>query len=149
MVFHSTISFVETLSGKDTLHDTVGIVYETVRCNNDTRQEDANTGCEELLGVDHTKEAPRKKRRRTFEPTCLDIEPYRKKSKMLKSAVLPINDPKRVDVPDVRSKARMWDSLWMMEFSFWPADYTDVGGLEFQAQFQTQMKFRKCGISRK
>ena len=45
-----------------------------------------------------------------------------KKPKMLKSAVLPINDPKRLDVPDVRSKARMWDSLWMMEFCFWPAD---------------------------
>ena len=122
VAFDNFDRFVETLSGKDTLHDTVGIVYQTIRRNNDTRQEEANTGCEELLRVDHTKEAPRKKRRRTFEPTCLDIEPYRKRPKMLKSAVLPINDPKRVYVPDVRIKARMWDSLWMMEFCFWPAN---------------------------
>ena len=54
-------------------------MYQTVRSNNDTRQEETNTGCEELLGVDHTKEAPRKKRRRTFEPTGLDMEPNRKK----------------------------------------------------------------------
>ena len=69
VAFDNFNRFVETLSGKDTLHDTVGIVYQTIRRNNDTRQEEANTGCEELLGVDHTKEAPRKKRRRTFEPT--------------------------------------------------------------------------------
>ena len=73
--------FVEILSGKDTLHDTVGIVYQTVRSNNDTRQEEANTACEELLGVDHTKVAYMKKRRRMFDPTGLYIEPYRKKRK--------------------------------------------------------------------
>ena len=73
--------FVETLSGKDTLHDTVGIVYQSTRSSYCSRGKDTGKTVEidQSSIFDSGKKVQHKKRRRTFEVAGLDIEPYRKK----------------------------------------------------------------------
>jgi hypothetical protein len=92
--------FVETLSGKDTLHDTVGIAYQIVS-EEPTVEE---SGEPEYVRV----AASRKKRRRAFQEAGLDIEPYRKKPRMLTVPVLPLDDPRRTFEPESYLNARVY-----------------------------------------
>ncbi|XP_057304270.1 uncharacterized protein LOC130641476 [Hydractinia symbiolongicarpus] len=114
VAFDNFDRFVETLSGKDTLHDTVGIAYQVVSQNNDKSLEeddDSTLGNSQLSG---------KKKRRSFLAVGLDIEPYRKKPKMLTRIMLPLDDQRRASEPLSYIKARMYDTLWMMDFYFSP-----------------------------
>lgn len=108
--------FVETLTGKDTLHDTVGIAYQVVSEESDESQmEEANV-------LNCVRAATHRKRRRAFDATGLDIEPYRKKPKMLTVPLLPLDDARRAIEPKSYLNARIYDSLWMMDFCFSPHD---------------------------
>ena len=75
LAFDNYDCFVETLSGKDTLHDTVGIAYQLVSDNADNCQ----------LSVENENEivtpGTKRKRRRAYESPAIEIEPYRKKTK--------------------------------------------------------------------
>ncbi|CAB4037633.1 Hypothetical predicted protein [Paramuricea clavata] len=113
VAFDNFDRFVETLSGKDTLHDTVGIAYQIVS-EEPTVEESSEP---EYVCV----AASRKKRRRAFQTTGLDIEPYRK-PRMLTVPVLPLDDPRRTFEPESYLNARAYDSLWMMNFCFSPND---------------------------
>ena len=78
MAFDNFDRFVETLSGKDTLHDTVGIVYQ---CDTTT----TNASIQEVPCKTVEKGSVNKvtnRRRRSYEPVGFDIEPYRKKTKI-------------------------------------------------------------------
>ena len=78
VAFDNFDRFVETLSGKDTLHDTVGIVYQ---CDTTT----TNASIQEVPCKTVEKGSVNKvtnRRRRSYEPVGLDIEPYRKKTKI-------------------------------------------------------------------
>ena len=77
LAFDNFNRFVETLSGKDTLYDTVGIAYQIW----------TNDQCQ---GAEPEKSQPVKavknnKRRPAFQASGLDIEPYRKKPNVFKS----------------------------------------------------------------
>ena len=65
--------FVETLNGKDTLHDTVRIAFQR-------RPEDPSFSQAEEA---RTYIALKRKRKRAYDPTGIEIEPYRKKLKLL------------------------------------------------------------------
>ena len=101
VAFDNFDRFVETLSGKNTLHDTVGIAYQ-LSDNHGTSNVDVSQGNTDVtIAVENsTKESSGKttqivsgrKRRRTFEATGLDIEPYRKKPMMLTSKMIPMTD---------------------------------------------------------
>lgn len=78
IVFDNYDRFVDILSGKGTLHDTVGIFHKDVLPNSNC----SNTDGEE--NVDAVPNEPSKtegKRRRKFDQPDKYIEPYRKKSK--------------------------------------------------------------------
>ena len=81
--------FPETTTGKETLHDTVGITYQTITEEESIDQEtddDENFPSDEktCFTTEVTKaihETPhKKKRRREYQSNCLDILPYRKKT---------------------------------------------------------------------
>ena len=81
--------FLETATGKETLHDTVGIAYQTITEDESIDQEpddDENLSSEEetCFTREVTKpvhETPhKKKRRRENQSSSLDILPYRKKA---------------------------------------------------------------------
>jgi hypothetical protein len=56
--------------------------------------------------------------RRSYEPTGLDIAPYRKKPKLVLSNLMPLNDPRRKKY-EVKKNAETWqkDILWMADVS--------------------------------
>ena len=94
VAFDNYDRFVETFSGKDTLHDTVGIAYQTiddiVQSNTTNHSEGSTTGkLDEIIDFQSSWDQPisqpnedkqRKKRRRIFDAGNLEIEPYRKKN---------------------------------------------------------------------
>lgn len=114
VAFDNYDRFVETLTGRDTLHDTVGIVYQdTVQSNVDSGafvQED-----EEQANTTIVSSATR--RRRAFEATGLVIEPYHKKPRMTRECMIQLDDPKRAIVPQSFQTAKLLDFLWMCSLS--------------------------------
>ena len=133
VAFDNYDRFVETLSGKDTLHDTVGIAYQIIEpaitnyeetdfeteCHGDQRgpQQQIPTNRKEMHR--RTNSCPSGlRRRRAYEPTGLDIEPYHKKPKMKRSMLLPINDAKRLQTSGTHLEAANKDLLWMFSLYF-------------------------------
>ena len=84
--------FVETSSGKDTLHDTVGITYQI--------QSQELTDFNITQDVHHV-EIPaistqsKKRKRRSFEPSDHNMQPYRKKPKITNAIFLPENHERK------------------------------------------------------
>ena len=90
--------YIEIVSGKDTLHKAVGIAYETLFSATeesvdyqaeDNQQVKVNMHMDRESLVVTSDVSQNKKRRTNFVATGLDIEPYRKKPKMLFSGMIP------------------------------------------------------------
>ena len=84
--------YIEIVSGKDTLHKAVGIAYETLFSATeegadyqaeDNQQVKVNMHVDKKSSVVTSDGSQNKKRRRNFVGTGLDIEPYKKKPKIL------------------------------------------------------------------
>lgn len=119
LAFDNFDRFVDTSSGKDTLHDTVGIIYQNV---DRILEEDAAVFDEELaLDTDEASEDSEqrgiwakggRKRRRSIDVITPTIEPYTKKIKM--SATLISNvDEESSSAPPTLELAQTLDVLWM------------------------------------
>ena len=69
----------ETLSGGETLHDTVGICYQNIPLPNNapSQNERSSEGNQSMA-----ESTPRKKRKRSFQFTSKDIQPYTKKPRI-------------------------------------------------------------------
>ena len=121
VAFDNYDRFVETMTGKNTLHDTVGIAYQIcpTRRYENTEPDivSIKDGQAETATVDNKNV---KKRRRTYEARGLEIEPYRKKPKMISKKMLPLDDRRRLLVPNTYKEARICDILWMMDFKSLP-----------------------------
>ncbi|GFW57469.1 hypothetical protein TNCV_543791 [Trichonephila clavipes] len=78
VTFDNFDRFVETKSGKDTLHDTVGIIYQNVELHTPNESQFVN-----LLAVNEETVISKKRRRRTFEAITVDMqeEPVAKRRK--------------------------------------------------------------------
>ena len=112
--------FVETMSGKDTVHDTVGIAYQmrdVAMANTTAMHSEKSTNCTYSLPISQqpgirqkqqlsqknqglaiafsrtSKNKKSRKRTRSYEPAGLDIEPYHKKTKTVGTKFLPLNHP--------------------------------------------------------
>ncbi|XP_045036882.1 uncharacterized protein LOC116935578 [Daphnia magna] len=101
--------FVETLTGKDTLHDTVRIVTQDIPPDGDdflplTESEDED---DVTVGTG--------KRRRAFITRDVSIEPYYKKARMLYEPMLAITDRRRsIPAPGSLNTALDLDFIWMV-----------------------------------
>ena len=82
--------FVETKSGKDTLHDTVGIAYQVL----DNLRPNILENSQE--GQNSNENTKLKKRKRSYSPSELTTTPYRKKSKFVAHGMLKLNDARRL-----------------------------------------------------
>ena len=115
--------FVETKDGKNTLHDTVGISYQTLQKQVEPENNENNSIENEIdLEIQrfHDKKdlGNKKKRRRTYSSRMLDIEPYRKKSKMDVSKLLPPSDKRYAFQPPSLAVAQKKDFLWVFSSKF-------------------------------
>jgi hypothetical protein len=97
----------ETLSGADTLHDTVGICFQ-----NTTPQHGANTVAESQPEVCT---ATRKKRKRSFEKEDVQLEPYRKTPKISTFQYETRTCGQPVNLMQMKNR----DKLWMMSHAFY------------------------------
>ena len=127
LAFDNFDRYIETLNGKDTLHDTVGIAYQDI-CEQPAGRIDESV---EILNQDMNESSSAvepdsiqssKRRRRTLHSTGLDLEPYRKKPKMNSSPLLPLNDLRRKYVPTSYQFSVLYDTLWMLSLHFHPDD---------------------------
>ena len=150
---------VETVNGDATPHDTVGIAYQTVsntnvqssETNTETPSNSAvrrdpeimdsspasdlnhdgktvvNDPCSSTDGVEQP--SKRKKRKRTYEATGLDIPVYRKKPKMVASAYVPLDDQRRKryePIDDELLESWKKDILWMADVATNSEDSTPM-----------------------
>ena len=111
LAFDNFDRFVETLSGRNTLHDTVGIAYQT--CTVDTLVDEgfSNSSSKEnevdiVLEFPHVNKPT--KRRRAYETKGDVIAPYRKKPKLETKEFLPLDHPSRKTEPTSLQEAKPW-----------------------------------------
>lgn len=95
--------FVETLSGKDTLHDTVGIIYQftendtdnesTAQCESEVLEINESVEESNILSTSRSSSSSSKapKKRRKLEEITRDIQPYYKKP-CAKTNLMPYNN---------------------------------------------------------
>ena len=114
LAFDNFDRFVETSSGKDTLHDTVCIAYQRLSMKESTEESTQE------INQTPTSSNQTSKRRRAFLSDGLDIEPYHKKPKITSRAMVPLNDERRKTTPLSYSSAKLKDNLWMVESCFFP-----------------------------
>ena len=109
VAFDNFDRYVETMSGKDALHDTVGIAYQDVLDGHS----DINDFHPDLMNTTAN-------RRRTFEAKGLNLEPYRKNPKMDSSVFIPSDDNGRKIVPGGCTLSMLCDTMWMMTLYYHP-----------------------------
>ena len=110
--------FVETIRGKDTLHDTAGIAYPTVITYNSkklniTNFASANTPNQE------SQHSTNKKCQRAYEATSLNIQRHtEKKAKLKTTEFLSDNDALKKQYGE-KSVSKNWklETLWILELN--------------------------------
>ncbi|KAK6168761.1 hypothetical protein SNE40_019944 [Patella caerulea] len=100
--------FIDSIDGKGTLHDTVGICFQN---------KDANFVSETSISTettDNRNQLPVCRKRRSFTPILLNLEPYRKKPRMTNSEFIPEDDPRRSIIPSSCADGKLLDVIWMI-----------------------------------
>lgn len=90
VAFNNFDRFVDTRTGKDTLHDTVGIIFQNVCASVEINAENRRNE----IGIE-TDSSSNKKRRRIFDAITPEFEPYTKKPKLIEP-LYPIYHPLHV-----------------------------------------------------
>lgn len=114
--------YVETLTGKSTLHDTVGILIQNILPLFDIPEteieHDESTSASDFdCSNDSLNYQPRSKRRRTYQSIPEQIKSYTKKPK-IQQKLLPLDDPLRLEFSDKLQETldftKKLDLLWVM-----------------------------------
>ena len=114
---------VETKSGKDTLHNTVGIAYQVL----DNSQPNILENNQERKNSNENTKL--KKRKRSYRPSDLTIRSYRKKLKFVAHGMLELNDARRLKYEKICAginSPQKNDFLWMAGFIFNDNDTTPI-----------------------
>lgn len=127
--------FVETINGKDTLHDTVGIAYQDEYAN-------PMTGMQRIPSSEEP--VPGTRRRRTFEASQLTIEPYYKRPKITKQSMVPLNDPRRFEIPATLKKSQELDFLWTLNLKLKPKETQMWVGFNYDHTIETLARQKVC-----
>lgn len=111
LAFDNFDRYVETVSGKDTLHDTVGIVIQNID-SHAAALDYANAGDQINQEIVNVVE-PTTRRRKYLSPFDTSIEPYFKGIK--KTPCLIANEPA---LPQSLDTAKVMNDLWMFQHAF-------------------------------
>ena len=115
--------FVETMSGKDTLHDTVAIAYQLVEAKASAQKPESGRIHHENITETKTKASLptirvglSKKRRRSYETESSEIQPYHKKPRLENAGLLAADDI-RLLTSEENVDLGSWkkDVLWMLD----------------------------------
>ncbi|GFY05335.1 uncharacterized protein TNCV_2207811 [Trichonephila clavipes] len=108
--------FVETTNGKDTLHDTVGIIYQNIEANTIEESEmpqKLNMSEASITNNENNLPHSTKKRRRTFEAISTKEIPYPKKPKMTSELQSTIDDTEIIHSTNSQLCTEI-DNIWMI-----------------------------------
>lgn len=108
VAFDNYDQYVETETGKDTLHDTVGIAYQNI---NEMQQLSMNSLRESISNIDKNQNHPR--RRKYLSPFDNKIEPYLKGNQQIPSLIG--NEP---TVPENVKTVAETNILWVLNHAF-------------------------------
>ncbi|CAH2228320.1 jg1066, partial [Pararge aegeria aegeria] len=124
VAFDNFDRFVETLNGKDTLHDTVGIIFQDIVQNPDpVSLESSSPSANENSTIDEivhgsfpefSINTPKtiKRKRRAFEEVTFEMHPFTKKLKITTWSQLDISELNKA--PDNLSMSKQLDVTWML-----------------------------------
>ncbi|XP_067618035.1 uncharacterized protein [Eurosta solidaginis] len=98
-----------TATGKDTLHDTVGIIFQNISNVSESSGSNDDTRC---VDVEEPSEIA-KKIRRTFDVVTSEIENYSKKRK-LSEYLQPLNSPLRSFIPENLTSLKQTNFIWFV-----------------------------------
>ncbi|GBP33294.1 hypothetical protein EVAR_30882_1 [Eumeta japonica] len=108
MAFDNYDRFVDTKTGKDTLHDTVGIMYQNIDPNNDNvEEEEEEAEAEDTEGSKHNRS-----RRRSFE--SIDFELPQCAKKLKKTSNIQSESEQEVNIIVHKSLYDRIDTIWML-----------------------------------
>lgn len=113
VAFDNFDRFVETKSGKDTLHDTVGIIYQNEDFNTPRQSETPNLSA----SASEEPETSRKRRRRTMEVTEVEDRPYMKKPKMTDDLQISVREIEET-LPGNLQLYQEIDVVWMLSHAY-------------------------------
>ncbi|KAL4702648.1 hypothetical protein ACJJTC_016455 [Scirpophaga incertulas] len=120
--------FVDTASGKNTLHDTVGIIYQNVHqlehseddVFDDMPEEivpdeipDNNDNQEQSENGNSNDKTRKKNRRRKFEAITPDLQPFSKKIRLSETLLSSSDERRSISVASLQ-KVKKLDVLWML-----------------------------------
>ncbi|GFW31675.1 uncharacterized protein TNCV_4683471 [Trichonephila clavipes] len=107
--------FVETTNGKDTLHDTVGIIYQNIEANTIEESEiPQKLNMSEASITNNENNLPHStKKRRTFEAISTEEIPYPKKPKMTSELQSTIDDTEIIHSTNSQLYTEI-DNIWMI-----------------------------------
>jgi len=108
LAFDSFDEMTQTLSGANSLHDTMCILYQNVPAPDEEREASAVVA---VSTSSSARQLQTGKRKRTFESADTAFQPYRKIPKMTKFSY---QNTAVYSLPDVSNKARNFDLVWMM-----------------------------------
>ena len=126
VAFDNFDRLLKTVSGKDTLHDTVSIAYKTSSSATgesvsfqveDDQEVKVSTHIDKESLVVTSGSSPNKKRRRKFVATGLVIEPYMKNPNILLSGVITRSDVIQNEAPSSLFSAKVRNCLCMPQCS--------------------------------
>lgn len=111
LAFDNFDELTQTLSGADSLHDTMGILYQNIP-DDDTDCPDVGRDAADRGKAPSKGSVTKKSRKRTLDTTNeMAIAPYRKVPKMTRFSY---TNSAVYSVPDVSVSAKYQDLLWMM-----------------------------------
>lgn len=113
IAFDNYDRFVETKDGMDTLHDTVGIIYQNIDPNILQESDTPNLPS----SSSEEPETSGKRRRRTMEITELEERPYMKKPKMTDSLEISIHEAGEI-LPTNLQLYNNIDIIWMLSHAY-------------------------------
>lgn len=117
LAFDNFDRFFDTSSGKDTLHDTVGIIFQNKITENVEDQTISinETNDNDVLNL-CTTDVQLRKRRRTFEAASYNFPNYSKQPKLVEN-MLPADHPPRFEIPETYDTSKQIHFAWMLSNS--------------------------------
>ena len=108
LAFDNFDEMTQTLSGANSLHDTMGILYQNVPATDEERNASAVVA---VATSSSRRQVKTGKRRRTLQSTDTELQPYRNTPKMTNFSY---QNTAVYSLPDVSNKAHNCDLVWMM-----------------------------------
>lgn len=114
LAFDNHDMFCDTLTGKGTLHDTVGICYQDVLPEHLVEALYGDRLKRNYASAPQSESTSKRRRRRRFSAENVTIEPFRKSIKIVSQSMVQLNDERRASISPYFEEAKTLDFIWKL-----------------------------------